>query len=40
MPRRKFWMGWIPLSGFPYPTIVSAVDAANCRTDDNLNFGR
>lgn len=29
MPRCKFWMGWIPFSGFPYPTIVSAVDAVN-----------
>lgn len=39
MPQRKFWMGWIPFFGFPYLTIVSAVDAANCRTDDNLNVG-
>lgn len=39
VPQKKFWMGFIPLFGFPYLTVVSAIDTANCRIDDNLNVG-
>lgn len=38
MPQKKFWMGFIPIYGFPYLTVVSAIDAANCRTDDDLRI--
>ena len=37
-PQRKFWLGWIPFYGYGYLTVVSATDAANCRTGDNLNL--
>lgn len=39
VPQKKFWMGFIPLFGFPYLTVVSAIDTANCRIDDDLNVG-
>lgn len=38
MPTNKFWFGFIPIFGTPYLSIVSAIDAANCRTDDNLRW--
>lgn len=37
-PTKKFWLGFIPGYGYGYLTIVSATDAANCRTDDNLTL--
>ena len=39
VPQKKFWMGFIPIFGFPYLNVVSAVDTAHCRTDDDLNLG-
>lgn len=39
MPPRKFWLGFIPGFGWPgYLQVKSAIDAANCRTNDEL-FG-
>ena len=36
-PQRKFWLGFIPLYGWPgYLQVKSAVDARNCRTNDDL----
>ncbi len=37
VPKKKFWMGFIPVFGFPYLNVVSAIDTAKCRTDDNLD---
>ncbi len=35
MPPKKFYLGFIPIFGWPgYLQVVSAIDAANCRTDD------
>jgi hypothetical protein len=35
MPQKKFWLGWIPLFGWPgYLQVVSAIDARNCRVND------
>jgi Ca-activated chloride channel family protein len=35
VPKRKFWLGFIPFFGWPgYLQAVSAVDAKNCRTND------
>jgi hypothetical protein len=37
MPPRKFWLGWIPFYGWPgYLQVKSAIDASNCRTNDNI----
>jgi len=39
-PPKKFWLGMIPLYGWPgYLQVKSAIDAKNGRTNDNLNFG-
>lgn len=39
MPPRKFWFGFIPGFGWPgYLQVKSAIDSANCRTNDKL-FG-
>lgn len=38
VPQKKFWLGFIPIYGFPFLSIVSAIDAHNCRTDDDLWF--
>jgi hypothetical protein len=39
MPERKFWLGFIPLYGWPgYLQVKSAIDARNCRTNDDLTF--
>jgi len=35
-PQHKFWFGFIPFYGWPgYLQVVSAIDAANCRTKDH-----
>lgn len=35
MPPKKFYLGFIPGFGWPgYLQVVSAIDAANCRTRD------
>jgi Ca-activated chloride channel family protein len=35
LPKRKFYLGFIPFFGWPgYLQVVSAIDAANCRTND------
>jgi Ca-activated chloride channel homolog len=35
IPKRKFGLGFIPFFGWPgYLQVVSAIDAANCRTND------
>jgi hypothetical protein len=40
MPPLKFWLGFIPIYGWPgYLQVKSAVDAANCRTNDSLRWG-
>jgi hypothetical protein len=34
-PPKKFWLGFIPLFGWPgYLQAVSATDALHCRTND------
>jgi len=39
MPQRKFWLGFIPFYGWPgYLQVKSAIDARNCRTNDELYF--
>jgi len=36
-PQRKFWLGFIPFYGWPgYLQVISAIDAANCRTGDRI----
>jgi hypothetical protein len=38
-PQKKFWLGFIPLYGWPgYLQVKSAVDAYHCRTNDRLTF--
>lgn len=40
MPPLKFYLGFIPGYGWPgYLQVKSAIDAANCRTNDKLSFG-
>ncbi|HTO71421.1 MAG TPA: VWA domain-containing protein [Myxococcota bacterium] len=35
VPKRKFYLGFIPGFGWPgYLQVVSAIDAANCKTND------
>jgi hypothetical protein len=35
LPKRKFWLGFIPGFGWPgYLQVVSAIDASKCRTND------
>jgi Ca-activated chloride channel family protein len=35
LPKKKFWLGFIPGFGWPgYLQVVSAIDAKNCRTND------
>jgi hypothetical protein len=39
-PQKKFWLGMIPLYGWPgYLQVKSAIDARNGRTNDDLTFG-
>lgn len=36
-PQKKFWLGLIPLYGWPgYLQVISAMDAYHGRTSDNL----
>lgn len=36
-PQKKFWLGFIPLYGWPgYLQVLSAIDAYHGRTGDNL----
>lgn len=36
-PQKKFWLGFIPFYGWPgYLQIKSAIDANNCRTNDEI----
>ena len=36
-PQWKFWLGFVPLYGWPgYLQVVSAIDAYHGRTSDNL----
>jgi hypothetical protein len=38
-PQKKFWLGLIPLYGWPgYLQVKSAIDAYNCRTNDDLRL--
>lgn len=38
-PPRKFWLGFIPLYGWPgYLQVKSAIDAQKCLTNDELYF--
>lgn len=38
-PQKKFWLGFIPLYGWPgYLQVKSATDANHCRTNDDLKF--
>ena len=38
-PQKKFWLGLIPLYGWPgYLQVKSAIDARHGRTNDNLTF--
>jgi len=38
-PQKKFWLGFIPLYGWPgYLQVKSAVDAKHGRTNDKLTF--
>jgi hypothetical protein len=39
-PQKKFWLGFIPLYGWPgYLQVKSAIDAHRCLTNDHLTFG-
>jgi hypothetical protein len=39
MPQKKFWLGFIPLYGWPgYLQVKSADDAFHCRTNDELSY--
>ena len=38
-PQKKFWLGFIPLYGWPgYLQVKSAIDARNGETNDDLTF--
>ena len=38
-PPRKFWLGFIPIYGWPgYLQVKSAIDAQKCLTNDELYF--
>lgn len=38
-PQKKFWLGFIPIYGWPgYLQVKSAIDARNGRTNDELTF--
>jgi len=38
-PPKKFWLGFIPLYGWPgYLQVKSAIDAHDCKTNDDLTF--
>jgi len=41
VPEKKFWLGFIPLYGWPgYLQFKSAEDAYHCRTNDELQRGK
>jgi len=33
-PQNKFWLGFIPVYGWPYLAIRSAIDSSRCQTLD------
>ena len=33
-PQNKFWLGFIPVYGWPYLAIRSAIDSSRCDTHD------
>ena len=33
-PPNKFWLGFIPLYGWPYLSVRSAIDTSRCQTLD------
>jgi hypothetical protein len=33
-PQNKFWLGFIPIYGWPYLAIRSAIDSSRCQTLD------
>ena len=33
-PQNKFWLGWLPVYGWPYLAVRSAIDASRCQTLD------
>jgi len=33
-PQNKFWLGFIPVYGWPYLSIRSAIDSSRCQTLD------
>ena len=33
-PQNKFWLGFIPVYGWPYLSIRSAIDSSRCDTRD------
>jgi hypothetical protein len=36
-PQKKFWLGFIPIYGWPgYLQVKSAIDAHHCRVNDDL----
>ena len=36
-PQKKFWLGFIPIYGWPgYLQVKSAIDSHNCRSNDDL----
>jgi len=40
-PQKKFWLGFIPVYGWPgYLQVKSAIDAKNCSTNDDLSNRR
>jgi len=39
-PKKKFYLGFIPIYGWPgYLQVISAIDARHGRTDDGLSPG-
>ena len=36
-PQHKFWLGFIPIYGWPYLAIRSAIDASRCQTLDRTH---
>jgi len=36
-PQNKFWLGFIPIYGWPYLAIRSAIDSSRCDTRDRTH---
>ena len=36
-PQNKFWLGFIPVYGWPYLAIRSAIDSSRCHTLDRTH---